>query len=127
MSEWHMVDDLLLAANKHGASDLIVRTDDRVRMRLNGAVITVSPDQIPVQNREQVKAMVEHMLRDHHEAVDIEQCKSLDFHYSLENVAHFRIHMMRTNGNFGIVARVIPKKIPGFDDLNLPPVIREIT
>jgi len=127
MSDWHMIDDLLLAANKHGASDLIVRTDDRVRMRLNGAVITVSPDQIPVQNREQVKTMVEHMLCNHHETVDIEKCKSLDFHYSLENVAHFRIHMMKTNGNFGIVARVIPRKIPSFDDLNLPPVIREIT
>ena len=95
MSDWHMIDDLLLAANKHGASDLIVRTDDRVRMRLNGAVITVSPDQIPVQNREQVKTMVEHMLCNHHETVDIEKCKSLDFHYSLENVAHFRIHMMK--------------------------------
>ena len=127
MSDWHMVDDLLLAANKHGASDLIVRTDDRVRMRINGAVITVSPDQIPVQNRKQVKAMIEHMLRDHHEAVDIEQHKSLDFHYSLENVAHFRIHMMRTNGDFGVVARVIPKNIPSFEDLHLPPVIREIT
>ena len=127
MSDWHVIDDLLLAANKHGASDLIVRTDDRVRMRLNGAVITVSPDQIPVQDRTQVKVMIEHMLRDHHIAIDVEEHKNLDFHYSLENVAHFRIHVMRTNGNFGIVARVIPKKIPGFDELHLPPVIREIT
>ncbi len=127
MSDWHMIDDLLLAANKYGASDLIVRTDDRVRMRIHGSVITVSPDQVPIQSRAQVKAMIEHMLRHHHEQVDIEKQKSMDFHYSLENVAHFRIHMMRTNGAFGIVARVIPKKIPSFEDLHLPPVIREIT
>ncbi len=127
MSDWHVIDDLLLAANKHGASDLIVRTDDRVRMRINGAVITVSPEQIPVQNREQVKGMIKHMLRDHHEFVDVEKHKSLDFHYSLENVAHFRIHVMKTNGNFGIVARIIPKNIPSFEELHLPPVIREIT
>jgi len=127
MSDWHMIDDLLLAANKHGASDLIIRTDDRVRMRINGAVITVSPDQVAIQNREQVKEMLRHLLRNNHKAVDVEQHKSLDFHYSLEDVAHFRIHMMRTNGNFGIVARVIPKSIPSFDDLHLPPVIREIT
>ncbi len=127
MSDWHMVDDLLLAANKHGASDLIIRTDDRVRMRINGSIVTISPDQIPVQSRDKVKEMLEHMLREHHVAVDVEQHKSLDFHYSLEKVAHFRVHMMRTNGDFGIVARIIPKKIPSFEDLHLPPVIREIT
>ncbi len=127
MNDWHMIDDLLLAANKYGASDLIIRTNDRVRMRIHGAVITISPDQVPVRNRAQVKEMVEHMLQHHHEEVDLEQRKSLDFHYSLENVAHFRIHMMRTGGDFGIVARIIPKKIPSFEELHLPPVIREIT
>jgi len=35
--------------------------------------------------------------------------------------------MIRTNGNFGLVARIIPKKIPTFDALHLPPVIREIS
>ncbi len=127
MSDWHMVDDLLLASNKHHASDLIIRTDDRVRMRIDGSVVTIAPSQVPVQNREQVKEMIQHMLRDHHLPIDIEEHKSLDFHYSLEKVAHFRIHVMRTNGDFGIVARIIPKIIPGFDELHLPPVIREVT
>ncbi len=127
MSDWHMIDDLLLASNKHQASDLIIRTDDRVRMRIDGAVVTLAPKQVSVQNRQQVKDMINHMLRAHHASIDIEQHKSLDFHYSLEEVAHFRIHMMRTNGNFGIVARIIPKSIPSFDQLHLPPVIREIT
>ncbi|MDX8387101.1 MAG: PilT/PilU family type 4a pilus ATPase [Ghiorsea sp.] len=127
MSDWHMIDDLLLASNKHEASDLIVRTDDRVRMRIHGAVVTIAPNQVPIQTRAQVKEMISHMLRNHHTKVDLEAEKSLDFHYSLEDVAHFRIHMMRTNGNFGIVARIIPKKIPSFEELHLPPVIREIT
>ena len=127
MADWHIVDDLLLASNKHGASDLIIRTDDRVRMRIHGAVVTIAPNQVPVQSRDQVKEMVQHMLRDHHIPIDIEEHKSLDFHYSLEDVAHFRIHMMRTNGKFGFVARIIPKKIATFDELHLPPVIREIT
>jgi len=127
MADWHVIDDLLLASNKNGASDLIIRTDDRVRMRINGSVVTVSPDQIPVQNREQVKGMIQHILRNHHTPLDIEAHKSLDFHYSLEDVAHFRIHMMRTNGDFGLVARIIPKNIPTFDALHLPPVIREIS
>jgi len=127
MADWDVIDDLLLASNKHGASDLIIRTGDRVRIRIHGSVVTISPDQVPVQNRNQVKAMIEHMLRNHHVSIDIEKHKSLDFHYSLENVAHFRVHVMKTNGDFGVVARIIPTKIPTFDQLRLPPVIREVS
>lgn len=126
MADWHLIDDLLLAAHKHQASDLVLRTDDRVRMRINGSMVTIAPDKIPQPSREQVIEMVEHLIRDIPGDTDIEAIKNKDFHYSLENVAHFRIHVMRTNNNFGIVARIIPQNIPGFDELRLPPVIREI-
>ncbi len=126
MADWHLVDDLLLAAHKHKASDLVVRTNDRVRMRINGAVITIAPDKVPQPSRDQVMEMIEHLIRDVPGEENLEEIKSRDFHYSLENVAHFRVHVMRTNNNFGIVARIIPQNIPGFDELRLPPVIREI-
>jgi len=126
MADWHVIDDLLLASHKHGASDLIVRTNDRVRMRIHGSVVTIAPDKVPQQTREQVIDMINHLMRDVPGKEEVEYITSKDFHYSLENVAHFRVHVMRTNNSFGIVARIIPQKIPGFDELRLPPVIREI-
>ncbi len=126
MADWHLIDDLLLAANKHGASDLILRTNDRVRMRIHGKVITVSPDKVPPPTRDNIIDMIRHLARHVPDAPEVESIHSFDFHYSLENVAHFRMHVLRTNNNFGIVARLIPQKIPGFDELHLPPVIREI-
>jgi len=123
---WNMIDELLLAAHKRHASDLIVRTDDRVRMRIHGALVTVSPDKVPPQSNRQVVDMMFHLTRRLPEQPDIKHIHNLDFNYSLENAAHFRIHVMRTHNNFGIVARIIPQKIPGFDELHLPPVIREI-
>ena len=126
MSEWHLIDDLLLAAHKHKASDLIIRTHDRIRMRIHGSIITVSPDKIPEPDREQLKSMIAHVTRGLHTEVPIEQMHNLDLHYSLENVAHFRLHILRTHNDFGLVARVIPQSIPGFDELRLPPVVREI-
>ena len=122
MADWELIDDLLLAAHKHGASDLIIRSSDRVRMRINGSIVTISPDKVPSPDREKVIEMVQHLSRDVPGSSDVEAIKSKDFHYSLENVAHFRVHVMRTNNNFGIVARIIPQKIPGFDELRLPPV-----
>ncbi len=121
-----LIDDLLLASQKHQASDLLVRTGDRVRMRIYGQVITIAPDKVPAQTRAQVKAMIEYMLRGRHRRVDIEDVQSEDFQYSLENVAHFRIHVMRTHDDFGIVARVIPQVIPSFQELHLPPVIQDL-
>jgi len=125
-NDWHLIDDLLLASQKHGASDLMVRTDDRVRMRINGAVVTISPDKMPPPPRQLLKDMIIHLLRHSHRAIDVESIQSKDFQYSLEEIAHFRIHVMRTHDNFGIVARIIPKKIPTFEELNLPPVIQDL-
>ncbi|OIO68578.1 MAG: twitching motility protein PilT [Zetaproteobacteria bacterium CG1_02_49_23] len=124
--DWHLIDDLLLATNKHKASDLLVRTHDRVRMRINGSVITIAPDKIPPPGRDQVIDMIKHMTRKMIHKPDIESLCNIDFQYSLENVCHFRIHVLRTNDNYGIVARVIPKDIPNFEDLRSPPVLREI-
>lgn len=126
-NEWHLIDDLLLAANKHKASDLIIRTNDRVRMRINGSIVTISPEKVPAPDRNQLKDMINHVTRRLHDEFSLEQLRNLDLHYSLENVAHFRIHILRTNNNFGLIARVIPQVIPGFDELHLPPVVREIT
>jgi len=126
MAEWHFIDDLLLAAHKYKASDLIVRTNDRIRMRIHGSIVTVAPDKMPEPTRDQLKEMIIHVARNLHTDIALEELHSLDLHYSLENVAHFRIHVLRTHNDFGIVARVIPQVIPGFDELHLPPVMREI-
>jgi len=125
-NDWHMIDDLLLASQKHKASDLMIRTGDRVRMRIHGSVITIAPAKVPEPNRNLVKDMIKHMMRHLPREVDVESIQSEDFQYSLENVAHFRIHVMRTHDNFGIVARIIPQEIPGFDELHLPPVVRDL-
>lgn len=126
MADWHLIDDLLLIAHKNGASDLILRTDDRVRMRIHGQVVTIAPKKIPPQNRKMIKAMIEHTMRMMPNKIDIEQEQSMDYHYSLENVAHFRMHIFHTCNNFGIIARIIPKAIPSFEDLKLPPVTQGI-
>jgi len=127
MESRQLIDDLLLIANKNGASDLIVRTNDRVRMRIAGELVTIPEEKVPEAPREQVIGMIEHLTRFLPKRPDIETLNSLDFHYSLKDASHFRMHVLRTNNNFGIVARLIPQQIPGFDELRLPPVIEEIT
>jgi len=126
MSESHMIDDLLKVACRNGASDLMVRTHDRIRMRIHGSIVTIPTERIAPPTREQVIDMIHHLGDELDGAIDVESLQHLDFHYHLPDTARFRVHVMRTQNNFGIVARVIPVKVPGFEELRLPDVVRSI-
>src|SRR6184192_1269813 len=56
----------------------------------------------------------------------LEQEGSADLSYGLAGVARFRVNVFRQRGSCAIVMRVIPDKIPGFAELNLPAALREI-
>jgi len=127
MASRQFIDDLLCVAHKNGASDLIVRTADRVRMRIGGDIVSLPSDKVAEPNRASIIAMIERLTRHIPARPDIESLNHLDFHYSLEGVCHFRMHILRSNDTFGIVARLIPEQIPSFEQLRLPPVFNEIS
>jgi twitching motility protein PilT len=51
---------------------------------------------------------------------------SADVSYGLTGVARFRVNIFRQRGSCAVVMRVIPDKIPGFQELNLPEVLKEV-
>src|SRR5229473_2519398 len=56
----------------------------------------------------------------------LEQDGSADLSYGIEGVARFRVNIFRQRGSCAIVMRVIPDKIPGFQELNLPEALKEV-
>ena len=52
---------------------------------------------------------------------------SVDFSYEVEGMARFRVNFLLHSRGMGGVFRIIPTRIPTFDDLNLPPVIARIS
>lgn len=56
-----------------------------------------------------------------------EDLREFDTSYSLSNVGRFRVSIFRQRGNIGLVMRVIPHHIGTFEELNLPPVLGNIT
>jgi len=56
----------------------------------------------------------------------LEQDGAADLSYGLTGVARFRVNIFKQRGSCAIVMRVIPDKIPGFEDLNLPEALQEI-
>src|SRR3981189_472697 len=56
----------------------------------------------------------------------LEQDGSADLSYGVAGVARFRVNIFRQRGSCAVVMRVIPDKIPGFEELNLPEVLKEV-
>jgi twitching motility protein PilT len=56
----------------------------------------------------------------------LEQEGSADLSYGITGVARFRVNIFKQRGTCAVVMRVIPDKIPGFTELNLPEVLQEI-
>src|SRR5882724_2931811 len=64
--------------------------------------------------------------KNQHAAQKFEEGGSADLSYGLENIGRFRVNIFRQRGTCAIVMRVIPDRIPNFDDLKLPTQLQEI-
>jgi len=61
-----------------------------------------------------------------HAAQKLQLDGSADLSYGLDQMARFRVNIFRQRGSCAIVMRVIPDRIPNFNDLKLPPQLSEI-
>jgi twitching motility protein PilT len=51
---------------------------------------------------------------------------SADLSFSLTGLSRFRVNIFKQRGTHAIVMRVIPNEIPSFEQLGVPPVLKEI-
>ncbi len=56
-----------------------------------------------------------------------EDLREIDASYALPNGGRFRVSIFRQRGNIGIIMRIIPPRVGSFNELNLPPVLAEIS
>jgi len=66
------------------------------------------------------------MGKNEHPSRKLEQEGSADLSYGINGVGRFRVNIFRQRGSCAIVMRVIPDKIPGFEELRLPATLADI-
>lgn len=116
------VDALTKAMLKHNASDLHIQVDSPPVMRIDGRLQMVES---PPMDEAEVTAIVNSVLTDA-ERARVEAGETLDFSYAPEGPARFRVSVYHQRGTLGMVMRLLQMEVPGFKDLNLPPVLSEI-
>lgn len=117
------IDDILKNAIERKASDIHFTVGLPPMIRLDGEMTPLSYQPL---EPEQVKRLVFDTLTDE-QVKKLEETHELDFAHSVKNIGRFRFNVYMQRGSYAGALRAIPTKIPPFDELGLPPVIREIS
>ena len=107
-----------------GASDLHLKVPAPPSMRLDGALQPI-PGTVELTQQD-TEAAVRLMLSDPDQLAEFESANELDFSYAIDGLARFRVNAFRQRGSVSIVIRAIPFRIRSLDELQLPPVMREL-
>jgi twitching motility protein PilT len=107
-----------------GGSDLHLKVPAPPVMRVDGEMRPI--EGMAVLTGQDTDAAVHEMLDDHRKREEFADENEVDFSYSIPGVARFRVNAFKQRGSTSIVIRAIPVNIRTIDELQLPPVIRDI-
>lgn len=115
--------ELLRKAHSMEASDLHIKAGSMPVLRINGELTPLTSEE-RITPEEAMKIASSVMTPDQVEI--FKKKKDADFAYSVPGLGRFRCNVFVQRGAVGIVFRFIPTKIPTFEELNLPEVIKQL-
>ena len=114
--------DLLRAMVAKKASDLFITAGYPPAIKLDGKMTPVANQQLTAQHTiELTRAMMNDK-----QAQEFEATKECNFAINPGGIGRFRVNAFVQQGRIGMVLRTITTTIPKFEDLNLPPVLKDI-
>ena len=114
--------DLLKAMVSKKASDLFITVGYPPAIKLDGKMTPVANQQLTMQHTSELARA---MMSDK-QAQEFEATKECNFAINLPSIGRFRVNAFVQQGRIGMVMRTITTAIPKFDDLNLPPVLKDV-
>jgi len=111
---------LLRFAAEQNASDLHLSAGEAPMLRVHGQLRRID---LPALSADQVHQLVFAVMNDAQRR-SFQETLEADFAYALDDALRFRVNAFVHNRGEGAVFRTIPKKIPRFEDLGLPSVLR---
>ncbi|MDD5309109.1 MAG: PilT/PilU family type 4a pilus ATPase [Deltaproteobacteria bacterium] len=71
-------------------------------------------------------SICQHIVVDEEILKKLDRVQDYDTSYSLPGVCRFRVNIFRQRGALSLVLRTIPQNIPSFEDLLLPPQVKDL-
>ena len=114
--------DLLRLMLAKKASDMFITVGFPPAIKIDGKVTPVSSQPLtPQQAREIARSIMNDKQTSEFDATN--EC---NFAIGIPNVARFRVNAFVQRGSVGLVFRTITTKIPDFDELGLPDVLKDV-
>lgn len=110
------------AAIKTQASDLHLKVGQPPKLRIYGDLKNTKGE---VMNEERIEELVFEILSPAQKEFFLDH-GTLDFAYEIKHQDRFRINIFRQRGAISLAARRVSSKVPPFESLNLPMVVRNI-
>ena len=106
-------------------SDLIISPFRPPQVELSGQLVPVTG--LPVLSAQDTARIAADLIGTNKRAAEfLTKDGACDTSYSIPDIARFRVNIFRQRGTYAIAMRIIPMTIPTFEDLKLPPQLREI-
>ncbi len=114
---------LLKAMIEKGASDLHLTTGTPPQLRIDGKLHALKMPPLSPQDTKQLCYSVLTDAQKHR----FEESNELDLSFSVQRLSRFRGNVFVQRGNVAGAFRAIPFKILTFEQLNLPPIVEELS
>jgi len=114
---------LLTVMNEHDASDLYITVDSPPAYRVNGSVRPAGNRSLTPEETEELSRSI---MNDKQQN-EFETTSELNVALYYPTLGRFRVNIFKQRGCTGMVIRQIKTKIATLDDLNLPPVLKEVS
>src|SRR3954468_17041848 len=118
-----ILDHVLGAARQLGASDVHLKAGLPPVFRIKGDLRTLRDT--PPLTAEVIGTFAVNLMTDK-QRQHFEAHHDADLSYGTPDGVRYRVNVFRQRGQTGMVMRLIPPDVPGFDRLNLPPAVQKL-
>ncbi|WP_295979817.1 PilT/PilU family type 4a pilus ATPase [uncultured Variovorax sp.] len=118
----NMMERLLRLMAERKASDIYLSAHSPVLIRINGNCLPVNAQVLPATAPLALLSEVVPAAR----IQELETTGELNMAVHLEDAGNYRISAMRQRGTYAVVVRHIAPRIPSFEELNLPDILKTL-
>jgi twitching motility protein PilT len=115
------LNDIILKAIGAGSSDIHISTKRPASCRVYGKLFTMDTE---ILENSDLERMVKPFLAIKGVADKMETLGEADFAYSFDDTTRFRVNMFKQKGEYAVVMRLLPTKMPDPEVLGLPEAVQ---
>jgi len=120
-----IIEQMLLISDN--VSDLNFSCGQKPQVEINGTLYSATPLGMGRLTAFQTEMIAMSILRGNPDAAhQLAKTRTADLSYALPGKCRFRVNIFQQRNSYSIVMRVIPHEIPSFEQLNIPPQLREV-